>query len=167
MGWLKKTLKGVNKAVNKVGSVASKVVSGAAGVVGKVANSQLGSLIPGAGLVGNLANKAGQIAGTVGNIIKSGQSPRGGSAPAMASPVIEYAPQTAQKLVQGSVSAGNTNVSFSTGKAVQQAQEQVNPKKQSWFAKNKIVVFIGSGVVALIGVLLLVFGKKRGRGRRR
>jgi len=163
MGWLKKALKGVNKAVNKVGTVASKAVGGASNLIGKVSKIPGVNMIPGMGVVSNIANTAGKIAGGVGNIIASGKSPRGSSPPAMSSPVLEMAPSSVQALsASASGSVGNTRFSVNTGNNI---QTSVKPK--NWFQKNKIVVFISSGVVALVGVLLLVFRKKSTTSYRR
>jgi len=163
MGWLKKGLKGLNKAVNKVGSAASKVVSTASSVVSKVTSLPGINMIPGVGTLNSIANTAGNIAGGVGNIIASGQSPRGGSTPAMASPSLELAPKTASKLVSGSVSVGNTNATFSTG-TPNQAQEVQKPK--SWFEKNKIVVFVSGAIAVLVGLFVALRPKGRGSRRR-
>jgi len=170
MGFFKKALKGVNKAVNKVGSAASKVVSTAANVVGKVGNIPGVNMIPGMGTITNIAKTAGKVAGAVGNVIASGQSARGGSAPAMAPPPQQFAEASAQAAWDASVNIGGVKVSAGGGttKAAQQQQAQEEKEeKQSWFKKNKIVVFISSGVAVLVGVLALVFRGKKGRSGRR
>jgi len=157
-----KALKGINKAINKVGSVASKVVSNAANVVSKVGNIPGVNMIPGVGTITNIAKTAGNIAKGVGGVIKSGQSPRGSSAPAMAPPPQEFAPQSAQAAWDVGINVGGVNASVSGGGSKGQQQNE----KQSWFKKNKIVVFISSGIALLVGLLAFVFRKKGGRRRR-
>jgi len=160
MGFFKK----LNKAVNKVGKAASKAVSGVAGVVSKVGNIPGANLIPGFGTVANIAKTAGKVAQGVGNVIASGQS-RGGSPPAMASPQLQLAPQTASSLVSGSgnVKIGNTSIDFSTGNNTAQAQAE---KPKSWFEKNKIVVFVSSALAVLVGLFVALRPKGRGSRRR-
>jgi|GEM_PF-1736793 len=168
MGFLKKALKGVNKAVNKVGAAASKVVSTAANVVGKVGNIPVVNMIPGMGTITNIAKTAGKVAGAVGNVIASGQSARGSSPPAMAQPPQQFAKASAQAAWDASVNIGGVKVSAGGGgtiKAAQQQEQQTKTiAKTSWFAKNKIVVFISSAVAVLVGVLAFVFRRKKGRG---